>query len=236
MATLITGANGYLGRHLAQQLTGQDGDFIYIDRHDFSTHIFSDGELIKSDLLRHSDLDAIFDFFKIEKVVHLAALKSVSDSMVNPQKTIFENVQSTHNLLQASLKHSVKGFVFASSAAVYGSPGLNQALDESQSTFPTNPYGESKLICEEIAQSYAKFFPVTVLRFFNLVGSSSPENMDRHGENLVPIALRKLRSSQYLEIFGDGFKTKDGYAIRDFVDVRDAVSAIIKSLECLSRH
>jgi UDP-glucose 4-epimerase len=124
-------------------------------------------------------------------------------------------------------KHGVKNFIFSSTAAVYGSPNEGNFIKEDDEKNPISPYGASKLLAEAEVK---KFLEVpgnqgTSLRFFNVVGSASPELLDNSVENLVPIVINKLNSGQPPVIFGTDYPTPDGTCIRDYVDVRDIARA-----------
>jgi UDP-glucose 4-epimerase len=229
MTILITGAAGYLGRHLVEKMPTEM--LVLLDRSPSLRDRFPDHKLYISDLSDISELTEIIISNSITSVVHLAALKSVSDSILAPDKTLAANIVSTFNLLEASRKTSVKSFIFASSAAVYAPLGEKNSLKESDVTLPGNPYGMSKLIGEKLISSYSSVFNVASLRFFNLIGSSSIANVDKLGENFLPIAMRAIQSQSRINIFGNSFDTVDGFAVRDFIDVRDAARAIKACLE-----
>jgi UDP-glucose 4-epimerase len=131
--------------------------------------------------------------------------------------------------------NDVKNFVFSSSAAVYGSPDLpfETQITETTNCMPINPYGETKLEGEHIAENCAeKFgFKVASLRYFNVAGAGRPELGDQFIFNLVPIVLEALQNGQQPKVFGDDYDTPDGSCIRDYVHVQDLAEAHVAAMQ-----
>lgn len=232
---IVTGGNGFIGRHLVQRLVQQKLNVIIIDNlsnskiesdqlkmygigvPDFTARQTS---FYKADI---RDKDVIDDIFKknpnIDTCIHLAAKISVSDSIRNPSETMSVNINGTHNVLEASANNGVKNFVFASSAAVYGNPENNNLpLKENHRPCPISPYGESKLKGEELVSEYSKYIPnATSLRFFNIYGIG--QSYEYAG--VITKFADRLTKGQSITIFGDG------YQIRDFISVIDVVRSIV---------
>jgi UDP-glucose 4-epimerase len=168
-------------------------------------------------------------------VIHAAALKSVSKSLLNPEEYLDVNYAATVNLLNILKSNNVDNFIFSSTAAVYGSPDLKRGIKETDVTVPISPYGSSKLSAEKAIGDLLEEhqFHGTSLRFFNVVGCSAPELKDNSVENLIPIVLNNIEARKPPIIFGDTYDTPDGTCIRDFVDVRDVARAHLQCLKGL---
>ena len=159
-------------------------------------------------------------------IVHLAALKSVAQSMTEPDLYMQVNYEATKSLIATAMTHEVNRFIFSSTAAVYGNPET-RIIKESEETNPISPYGESKLLAEKYLNNFLSIPGNygTSLRFFNVVGTAYRELMDNSCENLVPIVINALQQNQSPVIFGEDYQTPDGTCIRDYVDVRDIARA-----------
>jgi UDP-glucose 4-epimerase len=231
MTTLITGAAGYVGRHLTDIWPERLGALVLLDRFNFETTTKIGHTKLVSNLTSVDEIVLIIKKYQIKSVIHLAADKSISASLADPNRVFSNNISTTNNLLESFRLAEVKNFVFASSAAVYKMRNDFRPTLEEDVVGPLNAYGESKLICERLMKANQSFFSMSILRFFNLIGSSSTVLMDRSGENAVPIMLRALKENKEFKIYGSDHSTDDGFAVRDFVDVRDAAAAIVAALE-----
>ncbi len=231
---LVTGANGYVGRHLAHQigkgdlmLTDIQEEFLYGGRERYN--------YISADLRDLDSLEKLFRGKRYEAVIHLAALKSVTESLVNPVGYRESNVIATKNLFEFAVLSGVKSFIFASSAAVYG-PQLEIQVAEDSILNPQSPYGLNKWECEKLIKdsSFKSSTRSVSLRFFNIAGSLNSSLMDRGGGNVFPIFIDAIRAKQTLRIFGNTFNTPDGSAVRDYIHVLDVANGILKALDSLS--
>lgn len=233
---LITGGAGYIGSHIADEFLTSGKDVILFD----SLHngLLSRVEylcqkhnkeitLVISDLRDELSLNQVFTTHNPIGIVHAAALKSVAESMQHPEEYMKVNCEFTEQLLRIAAKHRVREFIFASTAAIYGSPKNSVPIREDDLKKPVSPYGVSKLLAEKEIDKYFKNFTFngTSLRFFNVVGAASPELMDNSVENLVPIVMNALKTKQNPIIYGTDYETPDGTCIRDYVDVRDIARA-----------
>ena len=158
---LITGANGFVGRHLVNALNGMDSSVTLLKDINGNSLDIRKKDLIKSSLDYLSDVDVIY---------HLAAIASVNSSYENPHDTYETNVLGTLNILELCRLYDINKIVYASSY-VYGKPHY-LPIDENHMTNPTNPYSRSKLIGEELCKSYHDDFGIEciVLRPFNIYG------------------------------------------------------------------
>jgi UDP-glucose 4-epimerase len=233
---LITGGAGYIGSHIADEFLNAGKNIVIYDslykglksRIDcLSKKHNTTINFIEADIRDETTFTAALKDFAITGIVHTAALKSVEESMSKRDEYLEVNYQATKRMLEISKKHGVTHFIFSSTAAVYGSPDSQEPCIESGPTAPISPYGESKLLAEEDVTDFISQpgNSGASLRFFNVVGTASPELLDNSTENLVPIILGKLKTNQPIKIFGSGYPTPDGTCIRDYVDVRDVAAA-----------
>jgi UDP-glucose 4-epimerase len=155
-------------------------------------------------------------------VVHLAGFKYAGVSVSKPLLTYQQNVTGTATLLEQMQAVGVEQIVFSSSAATYGMPDVDLVTEETP-TSPESPYGESKLIGEWLLadQERAAGLRHTSLRYFNVVGSATPELYDTSPHNLFPVVLNLLAAGRTPRINGDDYPTPDGTCVRDYLHVAD---------------
>ncbi|BCW35004.1 UDP-glucose 4-epimerase GalE [Arthrobacter sp. StoSoilA2] len=228
MAWLVTGGAGYIGSHVARALMDDGHDVVVIDdlssgRIEFvpKRAAFEQGSLLDANFLRET-----FGKHDIIGVIHLAGFKYAGVSVEWPLHTYFQNVTGTGNLLAAMEAASVSSLVFSSSAAVYGNTAA-ELVTESTPTNPESPYGESKLIGEWLIADQARATGLrhTSLRYFNVVGSGSPNVSDTSPHNLFPLVFQALKDGATPKIFGTAYSTPDGSCVRDYVHVSDVAAA-----------
>ena len=246
MKTLITGGAGYIGSHMSLKLLEQGHDVIILD--DFSNSYEEsitkikqisgyDITLYRGDIKSEELLEEIFANNEINQVFHFAASKAIGESVLNPLKYYNNNVLSSLKLLDVMVKYQVKSLIFSSSAAVYGESN-NLPIKEDDSKFPTNPYGMSKLICENIFKDTISTDPewkVVSLRYFNPIGS---HNSGLIGEspkvpyNIMPVIFDVLNGNRkFLEIYGKDYSTPDGTCVRDYIHIDDLINGHLVSLK-----
>jgi UDP-glucose 4-epimerase len=236
MTWLITGGAGYIGSHLYHQATINSPELVVFD--DLSTGISSrlgrNPTLIQSSLLRVDEVDDAFKATKVCGVVHLAAKKRVGESVERPEYYWQENVVGFENLLSVMKDYGVKKLVYSSSAAVYGHLDLpfDSLISEVTKCDPINPYGDTKLEGERLAQRFAEETGASVvaLRYFNVAGSGQPDLGDQFTFNLVPIIFDALDKGIAPRVFGDDYSTPDGTCVRDYVHVQDLAEAHISAM------
>jgi UDP-glucose 4-epimerase len=233
---LITGGAGYIGAHVAD-LFLKDGKKIFV----IDSLLKGMQSRIKYLSEKHSQFIPletidICDAAQIENVilnndftgiVHLAALKSVNESVEQPNEYKKVNHAATKEILKLAQKYGITKFIFSSTAAVYGEPNTTESCKESDQLLPISPYGSTKMDAEKRVTEFVKTSgnSGTSFRFFNVVGTASQELLDNSIENLVPIVLKKLSENEAPVVFGTNYPTKDGTCVRDFVDVRDIAAA-----------
>ncbi len=190
----------------------------------FGSCRFSFREIDIRDTARINELMHEQDF---DGVVHLAALKSVEDSFKEKNLYTEINTTGTSKLIDLAVANNIEKFIFSSSAAVYGPKHTPSGVSELSPASPISPYGVSKLnaeiaLTQKLNQGKIKG---TSLRFFNVIGTSHRELIDLAEDNLIPAILKCYRSNTQPKIFGSDYPTKDGTAVRDYVDVRDIAKA-----------
>ena len=246
MKILITGGLGYIGSNIALQLLKKKNSVLIIDNLSNSSKSkikvienLSKRKLFfkKADCKNKSIINKIFKTFKPELVIHLAGLKSVSESLAKPELYYEENFLSASVISDAMIKHNVKKLIFSSSATVYGKPKY-LPLDEKHETNPENPYGLSKLMIEDyfkILSKNNKNFSVISLRYFNPVGADKSGKLSDNPKipnNLFPkINLYLKNKLNFIPIYGNKYSTHDGTAIRDYIHIRDLAEAHIYSID-----
>lgn len=241
MAILVCGGAGYIGSHMVAKLLENNEEVVILDNFQ-KGHIDAilGGKLYVGDLRDRKILNKVFSENKIEAVIDFAADSLVGESVENPLKYFANNVGGTISLLEAMRDFGTKYIVFSSTAATYGEPE-NTPILEGDKTFPTNPYGESKLTVEKILKWSDNAYGIkyTALRYFNAAGAHvegiigedhSPET------HLIPLILQvALGKRESIKIFGEDYKTPDGTCVRDYIHVTDLASAHLLALDRLRR-
>lgn len=239
MRILITGGAGYIGSHTIKELIKSGyTDLIVVD--DLSNgdkkRIPKSIEFVKGDFSDEKVLTKIFSK-RVDYVIHFAAYKLAPESVEKPEKYYDNNVLKSIKLINYCVKNKIKGFIFSSSAAVYGDV-KEFPITEEFTTMPTNPYGWTKLMIEQVLNDYAnaQLIKHVSLRYFN-AGGADPDgelgNNHQKGEDVISILMRVAVSNNEFTIFGNDYKTKDGTCIRDLIHVTDLAKAHINALNYL---
>jgi UDP-glucose 4-epimerase len=248
MRVLVTGGAGYIGSHTLVELLTEGHEAFIIDNlsngHEEALSRVKqlankDFGFAKGDIRDRDAVDEAFAEFKPEAVIHFAGLKAVGESVEQPLTYYENNVAGSVELLKAMDAHNCKKIVFSSSATVYGTPQY-LPLDEDHPVAPVNPYGQTKLMVENILKDWAHDGrSATALRYFNPVGShvsgrigEDPRDIPN---NLMPyIAQVAIGKREALQIFGDDYETRDGTGERDYIHVTDLARAHIAALGNMS--
>ena len=246
---LLTGGAGFIGSHITCELINAGHHVVIVDNLcnsntqvlerlvALSGHKFN---FVKADVRNGAELDQIFAEHQIESVIHLAGLKAVGESVAQPLRYFDNNVGGTMSLLNAMERADVRRIVFSSSATVYGNPD-QVPIDESSKLQVTNPYGRTKLICEDILRDLQESDPrwqVAILRYFNPVGAHFSGTIGEHPNgvpnNLMPFITQvAMGKREYLSIFGNDYPTADGTGVRDYIHVVDLASGHLAALNFL---
>ena len=244
---LVTGGAGYIGSHTTVELLNEGHRVIVLDNLCNSSQASiaavqrltnREIEFVEGDIRNDELLAQLFATNRIDGVVHFAGLKAVGESVSQPLRYYQNNVQGTLSLLQAMASGQCQNIVFSSSATVYGDPA-SVPIDEGFPTSTTNPYGQSKLIVEEILRDFHKANPswgISILRYFNPVGAhiSGQIGEDPNGipNNLMPyIAQVAVGKRPHLRVFGNDYDTPDGTGVRDYIHVVDLARGHLKALQ-----
>lgn len=248
---LVTGGCGYIGSHTLLSLIESGYQVTVVDNLSNSHRVALDRveQIIgvkvgfyQADILDALALREIFADNQFDSVIHFAGLKAVGESVQQPLRYYQNNVQGTVNLCQIMAECNVKKLVFSSSATVYGNPGVLPYVETLPTGVPTNPYGQSKLMVEQVLSDLYESDPewqISILRYFNPVGAHESGLMgeDPQGipNNLMPfisqVASGKL---QELQVFGDDYPTHDGTGVRDFIHVLDLADGHVRALKYLA--
>ena len=246
---LVTGGAGYIGSHACVTLLDAGHEVVVIDNLANSSAKSLDAiaaitgrrvDFYERDLTDDGALDELFENHPIDSVMHFAGLKAVGESVDEPARYWRTNVLSSLNLVEAMARHDVWTLVFSSSATVYGA-AETMPLVESAPLGATNPYGNTKLVIEQllgdVAASDARW-RIALLRYFNPVGAhdSGLIGEDPQGipNNLMPYVMQvAVGKRDVLPVFGNDYPTPDGTCIRDYIHVMDLVGGHLAALDYL---
>ena len=240
-AVLVIGGAGYIGSHIVRLLVEQRRNVIVLDSLIYGHRdALLDPEIkfVEGNLEDRELLDRIFSENKVEVVLHFAAFINVGESVNDPLKYYQNNTAGPLVLLEAMRVHGCKGFVFSSTAAVYGEP-IEVPITESHPLNPVNPYGRSKLMLEEILADCGKAWGLksVCLRYFNASGSWGDGLIGEAHEpetHLIPnILLAILGRIDQMTVFGTDYDTPDGTCLRDYIHVLDLADAHAKAVDYL---
>ncbi|KGX92260.1 UDP-glucose 4-epimerase [Pontibacillus halophilus JSM 076056 = DSM 19796] len=237
MNVLVTGGSGYIGSHTCVLLLEAGYNVIVLDNYVNSNHetlrhveMLSNRRVVsyEVDVTNAKEIDSIFSSHMIDGVIHFAGHKAVGESVQKPLDYYINNLTSTMALLKACEKYGVSRFIFSSSATVYGVNDI--PFKETISLSPaTNPYGETKVMCEKILQDVSASNPdlaIGILRYFNPVGSHESgvigENPKGIPNNIMPYITKVAKQElNTLKVFGNDYPTTDGTGVRDYIHVMD---------------
>lgn len=249
MRILVTGGAGYIGSHTVIELLQAGHEVVVADNLCNSKAESLDRvreitgksvEFHRVDLLDREALTKVFAGAPIDAVIHFAGLKAVGESVAIPLRYYHNNLTGTFILCEVMAAAGCKNIVFSSSATVYGDPATVPIRED----FPlsaTNPYGQTKLILEQVLRDLHRADPtwnIALLRYFNPVGAHASGRIgeDPNGipNNLVPyvaqVASGKLKQ---LSVYGNDYPTLDGTGVRDYIHVTDLAAGHVCALEKL---
>ncbi len=249
---LVTGGAGFIGSHTAVELLDHGYDVVIADNLvNSKREAVNRIERITGKTVAFHEIDVrdeaavgrLFDAHPITAAIHFAALKAVGESVSKPLEYYQNNIGGLLAVLKVMRERNVKDFVFSSSATVYGVPERSP-IDESFPLSATNPYGQSKLIAEQVLRDLQVADPswrIATLRYFNPVGAHASgligEDPAGIPNNLMPyvaqVAVGKL---DRLRVFGSDYPTHDGTGVRDYIHVVDLAQGHIAALDALARR
>ena len=236
---LITGGAGFLGSHMVALCLEKQSDVAVVDNlrnsdlsnlQKLESHFRKTIPFFNIDIRDKDKLTQFFKEHQFSAVIHFAGLKSVSESVANPDLYHENNVIGSQNVIDCIKEHGIKNVIFSSSATVYGDPQY-LPIDEDHPVQPFNPYGETKAQVEQLFlnDKYFKTASVKLLRYFNPVGSYKGiigEKPNGIPNNLIPYILGVATGKyEHLNIYGDDYETEDGTGVRDYIHVMDLIEA-----------
>jgi UDP-glucose 4-epimerase len=237
---LVTGGAGYIGGTVAGLLVEQGHTVVVLDNlsHGRREMVPAGTEFVQADL---ADREAVEGVLRngVDAVMHFAALIEAGESMKVPEIYFRNNTASTLTLLEAMLAAGVSRLVFSSTAAVYGEPEKTPIAEDAKLQ-PTNAYGESKLLVEQMLAWLHRChgFRYASLRYFNVAGAMPGRGEAHEPEShLIPLILDAAMGRRAsIKIFGTDYPTADGTCIRDYIHVHDLAQAHLLALRALEEE
>ncbi len=253
MSILVTGGAGYIGSHTCIALLEAGHDIVVVDNLSNAKPACvqrvkeitgMEFPFYEADMQNTETMAQIFKAHAIDAVIHFAGFKAVGESVAKPLEYYTNNVAGTLSLCRMMQAYGVKKMVFSSSATVYGGHNPTPYAEHMPTGGCTNPYGQSKLMIEQILQDLnvaCPDFGVSMLRYFNPIGAheSGMIGEDPNGipNNLMPyitqVAVGKLPE---LSVYGNDYDTPDGTCIRDYIHVCDIARGHVLALDLLNRQ
>jgi UDP-glucose 4-epimerase len=246
---LVTGGAGYIGSHTCVELLAAGHAVVVLDNLCNSSPLAlrrieqiagQAPGFVHADIRDRAALESVFAAHRFDAVIHFAGLKAVGESVAEPVRYYDNNLTGSLALFETMAARGVKTIVFSSSATVYGDPA-SVPIREDFPLGPTNPYGRSKLMVEEILRDLVRSdadWRVMLLRYFNPAGAHTSgligEDPNGIPNNLIPyisqVAVGRLKE---LSVFGNDYPTPDGTGVRDYIHVVDLARGHLAALENL---
>ena len=240
MQIIVTGAAGYIGSHVCQQLLSQGFEVLAVD--DLSTgrieFVDSRVSFFKGKVQDEGFLREVFsniDKPEVSGVIHCAGSKFPGESVKHPLRYYENNTFAVQVLLKVMLEHKVHSLIFSSSCSVYGSLLKVEPVTEKVHPHPISPYGRSKYFSELVIADVVSSSDLRAvsLRYFNVAGNEPGVGHDSSEYNLLPNLYRSLGTKKEFRVFGTNYETPDGSCIRDYVDVRLLAGAHLTAMRKL---
>jgi UDP-glucose 4-epimerase len=238
---LVTGGAGYIGGTVTQLLLDRGHTVVVYDNlcHSRSSMVPAGATLIEGDVADNKKLDHLLADDSFAGVMHFAALIEAGESMQKPELYFRNNSMATLALLEAMVNNNLKRLVFSSTAAVYGEPRSTPIMEDS-ALLPTNAYGESKLLVEQMLSWMQRIHGLRYasLRYFNVAGAIPGRGEAHEPEShIIPLILDvALGRRKNIKIFGQDYPTPDGTCIRDYIHVQDLAEAHLLAFRALEER
>lgn len=249
---LLTGGAGYIGSHTAVELIEAGYEVLIADNfYNSKPEVLDAIEKITGtkpvlevmDVCDVDKVNAMFEVYDIEAVLHFASYKAVGESVEKPLKYYRNDLDSLLTVLEAMKRHGVSNLVFSSSATVYGVPETVPLMEE-MPTGCTNPYGWTKYMAEQIIQDVCSAqteLSAVILRYFNPIGAHKSaligEQPNGVPNNLMPYITQVASGIRsHLRVFGNDYDTPDGTGVRDYIHVADVAKGHIAAVKYAMNH
>ena len=239
---LITGAAGYIGSHVVEQLVKTKSKIIAVDnlKRGNKKLINKKTKFVKTDINNTKKLKQIIVNNKIDTIIHLAGYASVAESQKFKKRYYYNNIIGTLNLLKACKNSNVKNFIYSSSCSIYGN--VKGKVSESKKPYPKSYYAITKFKSENLIKKFSKNynFKYIILRYFNVGGASNSGKIgeigNKNGRLIKNLAVQYLKKQAKINIYGSNYRTKDGTCVRDYIHVSDLVDIHLKCIEYLNKN
>lgn len=237
MRLLIPGGAGYIGSHMVKYVQELGHEAVVLD--DFSTGhewAIKDCEILRVNLLDQDTLAQLLKGRSFDGVIHFAAKSLVGESVQKPDLYYRNNVVGTLNLVNEMITNDIHNLVFSSTAAIFGNP-VTEKIAEDHPKNPINPYGQSKLMAENMLRDICAVHDInaTCFRYFNAAGADRSGSLGEAHDpetHLIPNILKStIPGGSVLKVFGNDYETHDGTCVRDYVHVTDLAEAHFLALE-----
>ena len=241
MKILVTGGAGYIGGTVTRLLLERGHSVVVYDNlcHARRSMVPSGATFVEGDVADNKRLEGLFEDGSFAGVMHFAALIEAGESMQKPELYFRNNTAATLSLLEAMLKKNLNRLVFSSTAALYGEPVSTPILEDA-ALLPTNAYGESKLLVEQMLSWMHRVHGLRYasLRYFNVAGAIPGRGEAHEPEShLIPLILDvALGRRTSIKIFGQDYPTPDGTCVRDYIHVADLAEAHLLAFEALDQR
>lgn len=253
MTILVTGGAGFIASHTNVELLQAGYDVVVMDnlcnssKESVARVEQITGKKIRfyqADMRKMEEIEPIFAENSIDVIIHFAGLKAVGESCEKPYEYYENNISGTLNIIAMMKKHNVKKMVFSSSATVYGNPEVVPITEECKVGGVTNPYGQTKLMLEQILTDIQKAdpsFDIALLRYFNPIGAHESgligEAPNGIPNNLLPYVAKVAAGVlEKVNVFGDDYDTPDGTGVRDYIHVVDLAKGHVCAVKKLLEH
>ena len=253
MTILVTGGAGFIASHTNVELLQAGYDVVVMDnlcnssKESVARVEQITGKKIRfyqADMRKMEELEPVFAENNIDVIIHFAGLKAVGESCEKPYEYYENNISGTLNIIAMMKKYNVKKMVFSSSATVYGNPEVVPITEECKVGGVTNPYGQTKLMLEQILTDIQRAdpsFDIALLRYFNPIGAHESgligEAPNGIPNNLLPYVAKVAAGVlEKVNVFGEDYDTPDGTGVRDYIHVVDLAKGHVCAVKKLLEH
>ena len=240
MSVLVTGGAGYIGGHMTLGLLDRGESVVVLDNLStgFAWAVPESAKLVVGDTGDAELVARLIEEHRVDAIAHFAARIVVPESVSDPLGYYLNNASNARTLIETAVRGGVKGFIFSSTAAVYGETS-SEPVSEEAPLAPISPYGRSKLMVEWMLEdaSRAHDFRYVALRYFNVAGADPNGRLGQSTANATHLIKRGVQTAlgvyPAMEIFGQDYPTRDGTCVRDYIQVTDLIDAHLDALAYL---